>query len=172
MKISNSLVSFLFTLWIQRVSEAFFCLFVCFLWWKKLLVKVLYIPDRSNKGRNYFQKTFGGNVADIHPCWHAFCIPAHSRAPFPPRKKLICVSQMYASPNQSGPAHGNLSPLRMSLFAIFSQLRPNIPDHTSAQGRRAATGAHGSITHIIAWRYLLREAAMCVFQIGDEKTLD
>lgn len=87
-------------------------------------------------------------------------------------KKLICVSQMFASPSQSGPALGNLSPLRMSLFAIFSQLRPNIPDHSSAQGRRAADGTHGSITHIIAWRYLLREAAMCVFQIGDEKTLD
>lgn len=42
------------------------------------------------------------------------------------REENVCSS------NQSDVAHSNLSLLRMSLFAIFSQLQPNILYHSTA----------------------------------------
>lgn len=53
----------------------------------------------------------------------------------------LCEENVFSS-NQSDVAHSNLSILRMSLFAIFLQLRPNILYHSTAELASASVHTH------------------------------
>lgn len=124
--------------------------------------------------------TYASTLTYIHVCTHEHRKPllpfrGNSRVQSCPEACLH--EENVCSSNQSDVAHSNLSLLRMSLFAIFSQLRPNILYHSTAGSlsfcRRAYTHALAVSSHTsTVCRYPLKEPVMCVFQIGVEKALD